>query len=505
MQALESLPEPIQDIRRLLEPFVKQRQEVAQIRRVLALHLSSHVNPQDGLPISQPSSLVSGSKVGSATSGVRGIRREYLRCLRANTKAREEYQKIRKEHQNVENQRLETGIHKKDHDTSTNSLELFLDVVKYRRKHESLRIIQDYLDMLAQKPAASADHLDPQVVLSYVDPLPSVPSDVMVDRGPYEEFRLKDLNELVDQLEKSVMRAQLLLKREQKLLAKVRLESRSSSDAQTQSGGRLQALGMARNELINWIERELAKAGEKRGEEDLMQSSPSLGNKGNDYINCQLSFIQKEYAHYTNARQALIIATSGSIDASAPRAAEDHLSLLETKDEVEMPTTISHVLQPYIERLTSVSNQQKSVIQQKSHLTISLAKQLKEGGQGLDRLADESHLLPAYPLGSLQVKGLKSSLSFGEEIASHEKPDSSHHARNWVHASEASTIATYEAVTDRLEEGRHALLDARQTMLDLQSILGGDTSNEGDKNNSKDMWAALDGGLGVIARDEIEL
>jgi hypothetical protein len=265
-------------------------------------------------------------------------------------------------------------------------------------------------------------------------------------------------------------------------------------------GGRLQALGTARNELISWIETELAKAGESSADPD-QQDFKTTEKKGKDYIDTQLSSIQRQYAQYTKARQAMIIAATGSLDKPAPTTTEDDTAAAAQKEEAGKSNAMSHVLHPYLEELTFVSNQQKSMIQQKSHVTIGLAKQLKEAGQGLDRLAEESHLLPSYPLAGSHRK----ETSFAEEISSHEKPDSSHRARAWVHASEVASKATKEAVAEKLEEGEAAILEARQVLLDLQHLLGEDANNGNEsKNLSKDVWSTLDGHLGVIKRDGID-
>jgi hypothetical protein len=502
---MDDLPEPIKAVHQSLEPFVKQRQEVTQIRRVLALHLGSHVNPKDGLPVSQLLSLLeSGCDVGSTSSGLRGIRREYLRCVRANIKAREEYEKISREHQlNIgpDGQHPKGVTRKNAHEDPGISLASFLDVVRYRRKHERLRILQDYLDMLAQKPAAAADHLDPQFVLKDVDPLPAVPSEVLMGTRPRQASKRTDLDELVDQLDKSVLRAKLLLKREQKLLAKVRSDGRSSRS--TSTGSRLQALGTARNELINWIETELAKAGESSADSDNDQNVKSTEKRGKEYVDTQLISIQRQYAQYTKARQALIIAATRSLDKPPPTSAHEDADAPARKEEAEKTSNMSHVIHLYLEELTCVSNQQKSVIQQKSFLTISLAKQLKEAGQGLDRLAEESHLLPAYPWAGSQHKGMENSTSFAEEISNHEKPDSSHKARAWVHVSELASKATKDVIAEKLEEGEIALSDSRQTLLDLESLLGEDVDTRNE--SKKDIWASLDGHLGVITRDGDDL
>lgn len=516
MQHIEDLPEAVKKSHHSLEPFIKQRQKVSQIRRVLALHLSSHISSQEGSPISTPLSLLDAtSDVGPASNGVRGIRREYLRCVRANINARQEYEKIRRQHQlhiRPEKHHLRRGSRddSKEEGSPEISLDHFLDVVKYRRKHERLRILQDYLDMLAQKPAAAADHLDPRVVLKDVGSLPPVPTEVMINTGVPKESKRTDLNELVDQLEKSVLRAKMLLKKEQKLLAKVKADGQPRNASSTNSGSRLQALGTARNELINWIETELAKAGES-ADSGNDQASKSVEKKGKDYIDSQLISINRQYSQYTKARQSLILAATGSLEAPPPTAIQKDPEVSTGNEEVDTASTMSYVLHPYLAELMCVSNEQKSMIQQKSHITISLAKQLKEAGQGLDRLAEESHLLPSYPFTSVstQRKGLEGPASLEDEISNLEKPDSSRRVRAWVFASDSSSKNTKDTVLGKLEEGEVAILEARQTLSKLQALLGEDVdAGIGNQTASvsrlekSNIWASLDGHLGVLTRDD---
>jgi hypothetical protein len=164
----------------------------------------------------------------------------------------------------------------------------------------------------------------------------------------------------------------------------------------------------------------------------------------------------------------------------------------------------------------TVTNEQKAIIQQKSHLTITLAKQLKEASQGLSRMADESHLLPTHPLPTIssQHKGLEDAVSFGDESSGHEKPDTSRRAQAWVFAAEAAGNATKGLISDRLEEGEVIIADAQQTLLELHNLLGNQNkvtdlgrglaaSSKRENGQSGNIWARLDGNLGVI-KDERE-
>jgi len=162
-------------------------------------------------------------------------------------------------------------------------------------------------------------------------------------------------------------------------------------------------------------------------------------------------------------------------------------------------------------REVSITNEQKSLMQQRSHLTVTLAKQLKEAGQGLDRLADESHLLPTYPIPDNipYRKGLEAPASFGDEVSKDEKPDSSRRARSWTFAAESASAATNNAILEKIQEGRLALLGADQILLGLRNLGAGgngdDRSETGDvaaPRRTVDIWSTLDGHLGVIKMDD---
>jgi hypothetical protein len=101
-------------------------------------------------------------------------------------------------------------------------------------------------------------------------------------------------------------------------------------------------------------------------------------------------------------------------------------------------------------------------------------------------------------------KGPDSSSSFGDEISKHEKPDSSRGARAWVHASVSASNSTKEAILEKLEEGSMAIDESRQIMLELQRLLGVETTVGGtSEESSKDIWAVLDGSLGVISQESV--
>lgn len=503
---ITGLPEALKQVHRSLQSsFIKTRHEAAQIRRVLAHNLDSAVDPEAKNSVSRPLSLIEPSNNHEATPrGIRGIQKNYLRCIQANINARTDFAETKKAHVIKIGKKIITQVDS-DGNTCNEPEQDFLELIKQQQKYEVLNIIQDYVDILSKKPAAESRHLDPQVALACIGPLPCVPSEVLNAPGFQQRSDGADLKVLTEQLEKSVLRAKMLLKREQKLLAKVK-EAHGSSNYDQAS--RLQALGTARNELIQWIETELSKAGESPDEEGETYQPMSTENMASSYIRTELVSIHRQYIRYSKARQELVIAVTGRLVEEALNVEEGNPGAPESPAQDIIAHSGSFTL-PYLEEMVSVLNEQKAIIQQKSHLTISLAKQLKDSSQKLDRQADESHLLPAYPMRnqSMSLKALESA-SFGDKISNHEKPDSSKKVRAWVYSSEAAANATKESILEKLEEGSMAIDETRQVFGEIRRLLGDDAeplplkseSESEEVSKPRDIWAGIDGNLGAIEK-----
>ncbi|KAH8602882.1 hypothetical protein B0O99DRAFT_604572 [Bisporella sp. PMI_857] len=508
MEKLDSLPPCIQDTHRSLRPYLKQRRETETIRKVLAAHLGSCLTSKAELSIDRPLSLVEcTANVEAGTTGLRGIRREYLRSIRANVKAKKEYQAIIAENQfrtSLERElpkevtRNKIGLVVK----SEPALQPFLNTVVCRRKHDRLRIIQDYADTLVQKPAADINNFEPTVVLKGLDAPPQVPQEVLDTLGASTLRRKTDLKELIDQLEKSILRAKLLLGKEQKLLSKIRYNISSNDTGSMNDACKLQALGTTRNELIAWIESELGKASDVSDDSNNGQDiAPHGGNEEGEFER-QLSAVEEKYTQYLKSRSKLLLAVNGRT-----HSRDADISPNESKENKEQtattfPALMSHPIHPYLEELASISNEQKSHIQQRSHLTARFAKIARTSSQGLDLLADESHLIPAHPALSID-KHQKGRASFAEETFTKSGSSSNQRAKDWVFASCSADETTAEAVSENLAEGQMLTTDTRENLRALQEFFGVKSMQENrrgvmDEAGRKDIWAALEGHLGVI-------
>ena len=508
MQAIEKLPRSIQDVHNSLGLYLRERQEAANIRQILASYLGRCLDQNNQQPVSRPLSIIIDASLNTETaiSGVRGIRRDYLRSVKANVRARKDYDTVLKEHCLLaipEAQTIRPGTRNLDYSTNEtpSCLNPFIELVKIRRKNDRLQIYKDYLDTLARKPAADATNFESEGLLK-LKSLPEVPPEIMNALGTRGELESTDLEELVSRLEKSVLRAQLLLKKEQKFLAKLK---NNNSSAPTVYGDKLEALGMTRNELINWIETELGKTNESpeddSGQEQILKPD-SDGEKL--LIERHIISIQKQYSQYAKAREALIRAATGKLAPPSAEGLDRSKETSEDKSERAYAKSKSYIAHSYLEELAFISNEQKSVLQQRSHLTTSLAKQIKETIQGLDLLAEESHLLPVHP----SPAESEAAKSFADEMLNLEKPDSSRKAKEWIFATASAGVATRSAISRKLEEGEAAVSDSQKALSTLQELLGAQVVDDDGGSTTgvlkyENVWEILDGQLGVIKGDDL--
>lgn len=248
------MPSPTNDtlttIQRVLDRYIRPREEAAHIRRMIALHLESSL--QHG-SVREPLALVTDQKPGPAST-TQGLYRQYLEALRANIKARDEFRKQTHE--------TSHASEPEEDDSSNGGLERLqehLAIISLEKKRERLQAIEKHLIQLSQKPAASPDFMNPKEVFRDSRSLPSIPREIvsaMTLDNTSTNAHLKDLN---DQLEKHVFEAKLLLQKEEKALDKVRSQSTARPETTTDSA-KLEALNKTRIELISWIENELSKA-----------------------------------------------------------------------------------------------------------------------------------------------------------------------------------------------------------------------------------------------------
>lgn len=496
-----------------LAPSIRPRDEVLHIRKVLAANLASCLGnaASDGLPT--PLALADPPAVIVIPPEVRGIQREYLEALNANIRAR-------REHQDLEARHGEPTAPPTEQTTSF--LAAHIVALKLRKKEARLRAISKSLDLLDQRPAASTEFLDPSQIFRDSPPLPEVPKEAVSSFVLDKTLSKAGLDELLDRLQKSVLRAKLLLKKEEQLLSAVRKRSPRPVEGLA-AGVKLAALTATRNELIGWIETELAStsADGADGSEQQPNTHAEQVSETKIRVESQLAAIKQKYDEYVAARKQLLRAASQT---HQPLMEPPSIEAFQAARLPCQPQTMpsSYLLSPYLARLLAASHEQKGLILQKSHLNATVAKKTKDTCQLLDHLAEESQLLPKH---QMPGRSHHQPRLLGDGLGPTEDSTVTGRARRWVIAAEASKLATLETVAEKTEEGEMALETSTRHLDEISNLLGtqtpsqdrNPTTSEGDgdiwlsqgqvgasppnyNNRSKalDVWSILDGGLGVL-------
>lgn len=464
-------------IRTTLEPYVRPREEVTRIRQILAAHLDSCL--KDASVVG--SLALAGTDSPEPSPTARGLQREYLEALSANIRARNELAAFCRQPRQAEAEPPAPG------DLGSDRLREHLAAIRLRQRHEKLRAIEKGLDSLAQKPAASPGFLDPEQIFKDSRPLPDVPKELVAALTLDKAAAGPQLKDTLDQLEKHVLQARLLLRREEQLLERAKRRSAARPEGISE-GAKLEALNRTRAELINWIEAELGKASGDEAAADGQDGQKQRGPAEPIHMEEQLASIREKYTKYLEARKSLLqLVGEQPKPAMRPPTEEKKPAA----PPAPQPPPAAHLLSPYLERLLSIAQEQKGLIAHKSHLNAAIAKQLKENGQVLDHLAEESQLLPAHPMPGAPPPHA----AFGDGVAAADDSLPSGRVKPWIFAAESAKISTLEAVAEKIEEGQVALEGSVRTLGEINQLLGKRPDDDGQDG----------GGTGGTGEDDVWL
>ena len=525
---------PLPQVAKLLSPYIRTRQEALRIRRVLSLYMESKI---EGLAIgslSTTSLAVPGEElqVRKIPSEVSGLRKSYLKALQAHAKAKKEYAQLTRN--SLYDTKAVRQKERQDEEDSRGSVDTYLALTREQRKFEKLTILHDYLDLLSQKEAARPDYLRMSSILKGVafPPGTSQTSVFHILPPPTSET---DIQALSTRLEKTLLFAKNSLDNQRALLAKTKKEQESrQTPGQTTTvgtGTKINALSRTRDELIGWIEEHLANTSQSN---DATERPPTSDSEIAPLeLSKRKKAIQHKYENYVEARKSLVALLSsrpGLPEQNASYKAEN--AELGPKDQgIDSSWLEASSVLPYLtEYLIPANNAQKSFLQQESHISSTLTSENQATVRVLNRLAEESHLLPNYPILAMQprfqnvvaaLRSKSSPSSLSERTGKEDESQTLSQARQWTFAAEAARSAKYQAVKERLEHGKGHLNTAGGLAKELRRIFGVDTEdNEEDEieveediwtesvvtkpqkqttsSGHRGIWAGLDGRLGVV-------
>ncbi|OQE42067.1 hypothetical protein PENCOP_c004G02513 [Penicillium coprophilum] len=499
-----------------LAPYVKSREETLHIRQVLTSYLRSFIefDNQSSDPSQSHLSLCATTDavtdVKPIPTNISGLRKDYLKALAANVAARKDFVLASENVASLRRQRTFPNRPSND-DLQEPGTEFrdYLALLRDRRRHNKLQVFQNYLEEIKTRDAGSLDDVgnDGEQIL-----LPEV--DAEAGRNGTET----DLDELVHNLERAVVRARTELGRQKQLFEK----AKAQHDPQTEtSGAKAQALQKTRDELVQWVEERLVGQGDP-DESMLQELSPEEIKNAQQGLENRKIQITEQYAAYLHARRDLLDAASRAcqpvtVTPKPPSRSTNKNELVMA--EIPPPNPID-VLSYTNENLIPLCKSQKSLALQKTYLSGLFLKEKSITLRALNRLSDESHLLPEYPAPARQPRFQHAAAALdlrNQAQTSDQTPDEVFSlAEAWAFASDAAAANERDFVRQKIALGTEIAQDARQTLTDVCRTLNQDLDEimlEGREDRStkgmsrsesqiekqpRGPWSGLNGRVGVV-------
>lgn len=503
--------------RDVLQNRVRPREEVTAVRRHLAHDLAQSLGVEK---LSSPLSLVDhlDSVTITPSDALQGTYREYVEAVRRNVEIRAEFARLQAEHEEATAAALSSP--QSESDQQAQLLELQLEVNALEQEHERLGVVDKYLQELQRQPAAAPDFLDAKAMSkecssSSSSPLPQLPKEFMDGFTQDRDAPGREIQELLSRLQKAVLRNKLLAQREKQNFEK--LKARSPVDPGTLSPeAQLHALNAVKDSLISWIETMLSKAGgedEEPSSESPVKPRQTAGGQPEEKFDrdTHIASIQREYAQHISLRQEILssIAQLNHLKLESPPKQDPGPEELPPSI---IPASEAFLLTPYLEKLQAISREQKGLIQEKSHINASLAKQQQDFNKMLSHLVEESHLLQQHPSSKKPPTNTNTTTSFGEATkgaASKSSSSVTAQVEPWIAAAHSAQIATLEAVFEKVEDGQVAADDAMQALDQVRRLLNkeveapeedGQGQGQDASEQQRDMWLGEDEGGNARAR-----
>ncbi|CAI7633223.1 unnamed protein product [Penicillium discolor] len=500
-----------------LAPYVKSRQETLQIRQALTSYLRSFIvfddqssdHAQSHLALCASTDGV--AEVKRIPTDLPGLRKDYLKVLAANVAARKEFASASENIASLRRQRATPNRPSDDAVLQEPGTELreYLALLRDRRRHTKLQVFQNYLEEIKTRDAGSLEDVanDGEHML-----LPEADTDA--GRNGSET----DLDELVHSLERAVVRARTQLDHQKQLFEKAKAQHDPRAET---ADSKAKALQTTRDELVQWVEERLVGQGDP--DESLLQELPAEEiEEAQQGLENRKMQITEQYAAYLRARRDLLDAASRACQpvnvTQKPPSRSNNKSEF-VIPEIPPPNPID-VLSYTNENLVPLLKIQKSLALQKSYLSGLLSKEKSTTLRTLNRLSDESHLLPEYPTPAHQPRATALGSRIQTQTSDQTPDEVVGLAEAWAFASNAAAANGRDFVQQKIALGTEVAQDARQTLTDDfdEVMLEGRENRDGsdswasDARSAKGMsrsgsriekqpsgpWSGLNGRVGVV-------
>lgn len=322
--------------------------------------------------------------------GLKDSRIAYLRALRAKNQAEVKHRELQASLEDLQSRHVDEhpALSQTEHDSE--STRNYIELLRQRRRLAELNVVQESMEKLLGAKPSNHSHDPRDHVQDVIGEQPDLPAERL---------------ELITQPEDD--QSSIFKLKQEVLEARARMDRANTTRKQAQripheQPGLLEqvrALERARNEIVEWIQVELAKM-----EEDsvfLEDASPvkrSVQDNAAPDLRSAEARIEASYDQYTMTRVQLI-ETYGSLHELQRRNSKPSLTDTtnvpsESHKDTKLTLPITKLL-PHLPHLTRSAQNERSLLQQAVFLQNQLAASDQDLEEALLRLSAESHLLPA--------------------------------------------------------------------------------------------------------------
>ncbi|WEW58492.1 hypothetical protein PRK78_003960 [Emydomyces testavorans] len=489
-----------------LTPYIKTRDEVLRIRRTLTLYLQAQVTLSNDTPVSHstlcaPHNVVGIKRIPPEFGN--GLRAQYLKALQANVAVRKEYDGLLEEI-NALTEKVGRCDTKESSDAQGQELQTYLSLLRSRQQLRKIQICQHFLDKLNAMEAAGPDYLDINRETKHICLLPKgLSAHQEGSRNTASQETQPDT--LLHELERAVLVAKSQTDNEKRHLTmlKAHAQSRQGREPSICPQVRLKALMRTRDELVQWVENTLVASGMEDASVIEGEAQRREGRDGNE---SQVSRerlkaeIEQLYIAYLSARRKLLDAVSATscLPMKSPFKAKHTASQYQ---ESEQSSTDFSIVFPYVyENVSSILKAQRATTVQNALLSALLSKERWTAAKVLERLQNESHLLPEYPILARQprfkhtVAAINSRSDIGgSPLTQTQASEIVTHAEAWAFASGAAHDTTKGHIDGQLAIGTEMAKSAEGTLRGIYEIMNQDyddlvSPQDTTKESEEDIW-----------------
>ncbi|KAF2831664.1 hypothetical protein CC86DRAFT_366983 [Ophiobolus disseminans] len=385
---------PISEVDRALSTYINSREETLKIRRTLSRYLTTSLRPVSTAVKNQHLNHECPQGISATSTNPPGLqvsRLEYLQALRARSQAQARHSELQAALKDLQQRHVDENPTQPQLDYDNGSTQGYVSLLRQRRRLAELQVIQGSLDKLL---TARPSHAPLDLKLHVKDIIGEQP-DLPAER--LEQLEQPQNDQIwIFKLKQEVLDARTSMDR----ASAARTKAKSTSQGVPSLQQQVYALERARDEIVEWVQGELAKL-----EEDsiFLEDASPIKRPAKGPISVDVSSaeekIRNAYDQYTASRASLIESYENLQHPPVLQTEEQDISPSTSKDvkpdQPPPPQRPITKLIPHLPHLTRTANTERSLLQQSVYLQAQIASADQEIEDALLRLSGESHLLPA--------------------------------------------------------------------------------------------------------------